>query len=187
VSRASRIRRDVGLALGWTGIGFVLAILLAAAAPMTIGAHSYVVRSGSMAPAIDTGDVVVVETIEPRTAAIGDIVTFDEPGGAGRVLSHRVRAIAPAPAPGHPFGEVLSFTTQGDANTTVEHWNVEADGAIGRVVYRIPLIGHAISEMTTPVGRIALVLVPALLLGISLLRRIWRPAGIERGGGEHAA
>jgi signal peptidase len=151
----------------WTLSAFVLAVLLSAALPLVFGARSMVVRSGSMTPAIRTGDVVVVRPIAPSEAKVGDIVTFKDPDGSGRLLVHRVRTIV-------PHRSRYFFTTQGDANSTREHWSVPADGTIGTVVYRVPLLGFAASWIGTPAGRIGLIIVPALLLAASLLAGIWR-------------
>jgi signal peptidase len=156
----------------WAVAAFVLATLLAASLPIAVGDSSMVVRSGSMTPAIRTGDVVVVRPIAPTEADVGDIVTFKDPAGGGRLLVHRVRAIS-------RHGGQVSVTTQGDANTTREHWTVPADGKIGTVVYRVPLLGFGVSWISTPAGRVALIIIPALLLAGSFLVRIWR-VGPER-------
>ena len=151
----------------WAVSAFVLVLLLAAALPLAFGARSMVVRSGSMTPAIRTGDVVVVRPIAPTAAEVGDIVTFDEPGEGEHLLVHRVRAIA-------RDGEQVSVVTQGDANSTREHWNVAADGTIGTVVYRVPALGFAVGWIGSPAGRIGLIVLPALALAVSLLAGIWR-------------
>lgn len=157
----------------WAMSAFVLAILLSAALPLALGARSMVVRSGSMTPAIRTGDVVVVRPIAPTEARIGDIVTFKDPDGSGRLLVHRVRAMSRR-------GRQVAITTQGDANTTREHWKVPVDGTIGTVVYRVPMLGFAVGWIGSPAGRIGLIVVPALLLAASMLVGIWRPTA--RGG-----
>lgn len=154
--------------LTWAAGSFVLAVLLAAALPLALGGTSMVVRSGSMTPAIRTGDVVVVKPIAPTEAAIGDIVTFKDPAGSGRLLVHRVRAISRS-------GEEVAVITKGDANSTQERWKVAADGTIGTVAYRIPALGFAVGWIGSPAGRIGLVILPALLLAAMFLMRIWRP------------
>lgn len=158
----------------WAASAFVLAVLLSAALPLVWGGSSMPVRSGSMTPAIRTGDVVVVRPIAPAEAAVGDIVTFKAPDGSGRLLVHRVRAISRS-------GDEFEVTTQGDANTTQEHWKVPADGTIGTVAYRIPMLGFAASWINSPPGQIGLIIVPAVLLALSFLIRIWRPR-LDSGG-----
>ena len=155
--------------LTWAVGGFVLALLLSAALPMALGGTSMVVRSGSMTPAIRTGDVVVVKPIAPTEAAIGDIVTFKDPAGSDRLLVHRVRAISRS-------GDEVEVITKGDANSTQESWKVAAGGTIGTVAYRVPALGFAVGWIGSPAGRIGLVILPALLLAGMLLMRIWRPS-----------
>jgi signal peptidase len=154
--------------LTWAVGSFVLVILLAAALPLALGGTSMVVRSGSMTPAIRTGDVVVVRPIAPTEAEVGDIVTFKDPAGSDRLLVHRVRAISRS-------GDQVEVITKGDANTTQEQWKVAANGTIGTVAYRVPTLGFAIGWIGSPAGRIGLVIVPSLLLAAMLLMRIWRP------------
>lgn len=155
------------LFVAWVLGAFVLAVLLSIALPLAVGGRSMVVRSGSMTPAIRTGDVIVVAPISPIEARVGDIVTFQDPGGSGRLLVHRVRAIV------RGRGD-LSFTTQGDANTTQEHWQVPREGTIGTVAYRVPKLGFAVGWIGSPAGRIGLIVVPSLLLAFSMLAGIWR-------------
>ena len=152
----------------WGAASFVLVLLLSAALPMALGGTSMVVRSGSMTPAIRTGDVVVVRPISPTEAEVGDIVTFKDPAGSGRLLVHRVRAISRS-------GNEVEVITKGDANTTQERWKVAADGTIGTVAYRVPALGFAVGWIGSPAGRSGLVILPALLLAGMLLMRIWRP------------
>ena len=151
----------------WLFLGALFAALLAAAAPLTLGYRSFTMRSGSMTPAIETGDVVVTEPVSPLSARVGEIVTFLDPEGSGRLFSHRVQSI-------RATGGVVHFVTRGDANTSVERWSVPADGSVGRVAYTVPKLGYALVWTGTPEGRIALVAIPALLLCFSALARIWR-------------
>ncbi|HVX32320.1 MAG TPA: signal peptidase I [Solirubrobacterales bacterium] len=165
-----RIRAFIAWGLGT----FVVAVLLAATLPLAIGWRPMIVRSGSMTPTIRTGDVVVVRPISPTAARVGDIVTFDDPEGGERVLVHRVRAVS-------RHGGKVDVVTQGDANTAREHWAVPAAGTIGTVAYRIPALGFAAVWISSPGGRIFLVIVPALLLLLSGMRWIWRPRPTRKG------
>jgi len=99
-----------GAVLCWCVGGFCFALLIAAVAPMALGLRSYTVRSGSMTPAIRAGDIVIEQPISPSEAQVGDIVTFKDPGGSGRLITHRARAISHA-------RDRLDFVTRGDANT----------------------------------------------------------------------
>lgn len=170
MSGVASFGRRLRLVVIWTCLGLLFGTLFAAAAPLAVGDRSFTVLSGSMAPAIETGDVVVTEPISPLEARVGDIVTFQDPEGGDKLISHRVQSVGAA-------GAVARFVTRGDANTSTERWNVAADGQIGKVVYRLPKVGYALAWAGSPPARIALVAIPALLLCAMALARIWRPSG----------
>ncbi|MDX6587479.1 MAG: signal peptidase [Solirubrobacterales bacterium] len=174
---AQKTFRFLGVVTLWACGGFVLTTMLAGAIPLALGDRSYVVRSGSMAPAIDTGDVVVTEPISPLDAEVGQIVTFDNPEAGGALTSHRAITIDRS-------GDSVRFTTKGDSNTSVEHWSVAKDGEIGKVLYRVPKLGFVSVAIQTPTGRIALVILPAILLAATGLARIWRGHESEEGAAD---
>ena len=162
--------RLVAVAALWLAIGLGAGLLGLAGAPRLVGLQSFTVMSGSMEPTISTGDVVVERRIHPLQAHIGDIVTFKDQTRGGELVTHRVRSM-------RVRGPMVSFVTRGDANTGSEHWTVRAGGTIGRVAYHLPRIGYALVWTRLPIARILLVVVPALLLAVLELGRIWRPRG----------
>ena len=164
----SAAARRLRMLVLWVGLGLVFGTLVAAVAPQLFGFRSFTVRSGSMTPAIETGDVVVTKPISPLAARVGDVVTFVDPEGTGKLFSHRVQSV-------RAIGDEVAFVTRGDANTSTEHWRVPAGGSIGRVAYRIPKIGYALSWIDSGPARLALIAIPALLLLWGALVRIWRP------------
>jgi signal peptidase len=165
------VGRRLRMLVLWIGLGLLFGALLAAVAPQLAGYRSFTVRSGSMSPAIDTGDVVVTKPITPLAARVGDVVTFVDPEGTGRLFSHRVQSV-------RAVGGDVAFVTPGDANTSTERWRVPADGSVGRVAYRIPKIGYALSRIDSGPARLALIAVPALLLLWAAMVRIWRPTRV---------
>jgi hypothetical protein len=80
----------------------------------------------------------------------------------------------------------VRFVTRGDANTGVERWAVAKNGTIGRVEYRVPKLGYVANRVGSRLGRFTFIVVPALLLALSELWRIWRPAGREQTDGTRA-
>jgi signal peptidase I len=146
--------------------GFALAIAAVATIPTLFGFQSFAVLSGSMEPTIGTGDVVVVRTIAPLDARIGDVVTFRSPENPGKLVTHRATSIRAS-------GETVTFVTKGDANTGSERWSIAAGGTIGKVEYRIPKLGYVTNRVGSRFGRFAFLVLPALVLAVSELRRIW--------------
>lgn len=155
-------------ALGYGALGFSLGIVAAIALPFAIGQRPYTVLSGSMEPAIGTGDIVVVERISPPDARAGDVVTFSDPHSSARLITHRVRS-------SRRHGRRIDFVTKGDANNTVERWRIPADGVISRVRYRVPEVGRLALLTRRPGGLALFVLAPLLLLAVHEIARIWRP------------
>ncbi|MEX0755251.1 MAG: signal peptidase I [Actinomycetota bacterium] len=167
--RLARWAAMVGL---WIVFGLAAGFVLAITVPIVQGNRSLTVLSGSMEPAITTGDVVVVEQIPPLDARIGDIVSFRDPEDPSRLITHRVRAMEVG-------DNEVTFVTKGDANTSVEQWRITPDGQIGRVVFRVPKIGYVLFYLRGSLGRLLLIVFPALLLGAYELWRIWRPTSDE--------
>ncbi len=88
--------------VGWMGLWAVATTFLYGSAPV-------VVSSGSMAPALDVGDLVVVEPYHGQRIHTGSVVVFDDQA-AGRSTIHRVVEVA----------EDGTFTTRGDANPVAD-------------------------------------------------------------------
>jgi hypothetical protein len=69
--------------------------------------------------------------------------------------------------------------TRGDANNAPERWTIPSQGQIGRVAFRVPKGGYASAYVSRRDLQLMLVVVPAVLLGILQLVRIWRPSPRE--------
>jgi len=170
-----RAFRRVGLLLAWIVIGVFGGFVLAVGLPNFFGARSLTVMSGSMEPAIGTGDVVVAVQIPPMDARVGDIVTFRDPLNHARLITHRVREL-------HVRDDLVTFVTKGDANSSLERWAVPRTGTIGRVSFHVPRIGYMMVWIRSTVGLLMLIVLPTLLLGASELWRLWRPRGLHEPG-----
>jgi signal peptidase I len=140
----------------------VLAVLLAVSVlPRLAGWETTVVMSGSMAPAVEAGDVVVVR---PAAAAAGDIVLADDPDVPGRLRLHRVVAV-----------EDGGLRLRGDANPSPDATLVDPATVHGVGALRLPLLGLPVLWWAE--GRTApLLLTAAGLLGLGLLSVAHRPA-----------
>jgi hypothetical protein len=70
---------------------------------------------------------------------------------------------------------VAYVVTKGDANTGVERWSAPANGSVGVVEFRIRKLGYGVIYIGERYGRFAMIAIPALLLGLYELRRLWFP------------
>lgn len=174
---------DTRQILNWLGLLLLIAIVVPFviyAIPGAVGAEgSYVVLSGSMEPSISTGDVVIVDGVEPADIEERDVITYRR-NDADTPTTHRVVGI-------NEEGGELSFVTQGDANDQPDASPVPAPQVMGQVVFAIPYIGYVIEFVNTPTGFIALVVAPFALLLLSEVYAILSSGGSgskdeERGG-----
>jgi signal peptidase len=174
-SRPRLLRLPLGAAVVAASAAAGAAVALAAliTVPVVLGYTSLTVLSGSMTPVLRTGDVVVAKKIAPEQARPGDVVTFRSPSDASKLLTHRIQRMRVLD--GH-----TAFVTRGDANTGVERWVVANTGTIARVDLRVPKLGYVTNLAGSRLGRLGFLVIPAVLLALFELRRIWRPREAPR-------
>jgi signal peptidase I len=152
----------------WAAFGFGAALLLAISALNVTSYRSMVDLSGSMSPAIGTGDLVVDRQISPLQARIGDVVTFRDPTDPKRLITHRLRQVSRT-------ASVVAMVTKGDASNSAERWDIRTDGRIGKVVLKVPKLGYFVFWARSRFGAFGFIVIPSILLGGSLIIWIWRP------------
>jgi signal peptidase len=151
----------------WLVLGVAAASLAYVATGYLFGWRALTVMSGSMEPAIGVGDVVVARQIPAGDAQAGQVVTFSDPSGRKKLITHRVKSVSTVRG-------TARFVTQGDANTGVERWTVPADGTVGLVERRIPKVGYVAVWARSRPGAMALLL-PLLVIAALELISLWRP------------
>nr|WP_269205315.1 signal peptidase I [Motilibacter aurantiacus] len=97
---------------------------------LALGADVRVVVTGSMAPAVPAGTVVVT-TAPVAVPAPGQVVVVRRPGRPGETVTHRVLAVLPDG----------SLRTKGDANPAADGPAVPRADVVGVVRLAIPYVG----------------------------------------------
>ena len=134
----------------------------------------YLVRSGSMAPAIETGDVVVIGPVNgPVNSGLwpGKIVTYVSgqitPGKSLVMTTHRLLSID---------GEVL--TVKGDANEAADKPILRGQ-VTGVYLFKIPYVGYINAFVHTRKGWLVTVILPAMaligLLAKDIIKEAFKP------------
>jgi signal peptidase len=156
--------------------GLVVAATLAVTiGPRLLTYETLIVRSGSMAPAIPTGAVVVVQPVQPREVRVGDVITYRRPERPDIAITHRVVEVQPAPGQGAgALTGIPVFRTKGDANGSVDPWEVQLQGIAWRVALSVPLAGYLFVFAQSPVGRTLLLILPSMALLLLWIERTWR-------------
>jgi signal peptidase len=122
-----------------------LVFLGLAVGPHVLGYHTETMLTGSMAPQIKVGDVVVVTDTPLAQIKSGDVVSYAIPVEDHRVVSHRVVTITT-----NPDG-TSTIQTKGDANAGNDPWTATIPGGhIWQVRAVIPKVGTAIRFLRDP-------------------------------------
>ncbi len=134
-----RSAREVFLTFGaLLGVLCIVATMTGVA----FGAKPLVFRSGSMSPAIHTGDLAISRTVEARGLKVGDIVSVVN--SEGNRVTHRLVNIARQ-------GNARQLTLKGDANKVADA-DVYTVKKAERVLFDIPKAGYVVNAAASPGG-----------------------------------
>jgi signal peptidase I len=164
-----RARASLRRGLGRTLTLIAVAAIAVAVLPWVLRVAGYrplIVQSGSMAPAVRTGDAIVSRVVHPSEVGVGDVVTFVDATRGGRLITHRVVEV-------RHHGSHYAFVTKGDGNTAVERWDIDDNTTLGRMALRIPKLGFFMAVTSTPIWGALLGAVVLGMLTVTVIRRIW--------------
>ena len=141
----------------------VSSLFLVPLLPLENNIQIKIVESGSMEPSILTGSLVV---IRPQSSySVGEVVTF-ESSSADVPTTHRIIGVREA------AGQTY-FMTKGDANEEADTQEAALRSVIGTVLVAVPYAGFVLDFARQPVGFLLLIVVPALLIIIGEIEKIW--------------
>ncbi|MCP1411373.1 signal peptidase I [Paenarthrobacter sp. A20] len=171
-TKAGAFRRVAGSAVKFIGIGALvlaaLAFVLLAIGPRVFGYQTSTMLTGSMAPLINPGDVVVTVPTPITDVKVGDIITYHIPVEDQRVETHRITEVT-ATADGG-----VAVQTKGDANNGIDPWIATLEGkTVDKQVATIPYVGNAIRALREPVVMNILMYGAPAILVIGMLASIW--------------
>ncbi|WP_210504404.1 LamG-like jellyroll fold domain-containing protein [Nocardioides xinjiangensis] len=136
-------QRTAAAAAGWARLTAVLVsrayrtglltLSVIALAPLLFGWGSFVIKSGSMGPSIDVGDVVVARPFAiGEKVAVGRVYVFDDPSTSREhLLTHRIVELR----------DDGSYTSAGDANEVTDATPVTTDDFEARGILLVPFVG----------------------------------------------
>ena len=131
--------------------------------PDFMGYKPFIVLSGSMEPAVMTGDLVITQEVDPASLQAGDVIAYRY--GDSSIITHRIREVTQKDG-------LRAFITKGDANNADDNVMPTEDLVEGRLRWTVPGLGNAAMFLQTPYGLLIAAGVPLLAyLLIDLLRR----------------
>jgi len=131
---------------------------------------------------LHVGDLLVLQGVTPKDLKTdypnSDIIVFHEPGDPNDLIVHRIVAV-------EEVDGALSFRTKGDGNsftkwpgtpqpTEYDPWPIPQDQIVGKVILRVPWLGHVVLFMRTPAGLILVAVLVALLLIVEFVVPVFR-------------
>jgi signal peptidase I len=119
------------------------------------------VTSQSMQPALNYGDLIVLNGEQAKNIEPGDIIAFNVPSPYDRLVAsptvHRVTEKLVE-------DDDLYFKTRGDNNVNADTWMVPAENVVGKFVqFKIPYMGFIFIFLKTPLGLASFALVIAFV------------------------
>ena len=130
--------QSLGKALTVSGYAVAIVLLLFSALSFTGTVKARIVLTGSMAPAINTGDVILTTPVSRHEPKIGDVVAYQAKrfnGQSVAVFSHRIIG-----------GDINSgFIVKGDSNKSPDTQKPKRGDILGVVIFVIPFIGNLLT------------------------------------------
>ena len=115
-----------------------------------------VVRSDSMSPEINRGDLVIARDASAGDVEVGDIISVENLAGVR--VTHRVATV-------DPFGSSIQFTLKGDANAVPDS-QVYNETSVDKVLWTVPNLGYLLGFVTSPIGILVVGLLVAAILWV---------------------
>ena len=153
-------------------LGLIILMFLAYFIDQRIGASkgerrnplfgAYVIISNSMVPNINVNDAVVTMRTDSKNIKVNDIITFisKEIETRGTPITHRVVGIVYE----DNSKKIIGYRTKGDHNNAQDFAIIKPDEVLGKVYLKLPYIGYIRNFLTTPLGWVAVVVIPCLFM-----------------------
>jgi len=132
---------------------------------------------------LHVGDLIIVQGVDPEEIKAapepdGDIIVFHQPLGGNDLIVHRAikKEIG-------SHSEIY-FTTKGDGNTGPDSVPVPGDQVVGKVILRIPWIGHIALFLHNSSGIFIIIILIVILVIVEFVIPIFSSEKAEVDSGE---
>jgi signal peptidase I len=132
----------------------------------------FIVKTGSMAPAINPGDIIFSAPAGNQVKP-GQVITFELEKNI--LVTHRVISVE--------NGFIL---TQGDANEEPDGFTLNMSQVQGKYLFKIPAVGQITTILHTKMGWFLIVIVPSILLVlwivVEIIKEVFKETGPKKAG-----
>ena len=144
-------------------IVLIALLLIVSVFPITGNYKLMIVQSGSMAPAIKMGSIVMVKPMDEYK--IGDVISFGEITRTKAPTTHRIYDMKVE------GGEPI-YITKGDANNAPDTGEIKKEDIVGKVLFSVPFVGYAVDFAKKPMGFALIIIVPAAIIIVDEAKKI---------------
>jgi len=128
------------------------------------------------------GDLIIIQGVAPEEIEgapypDGDIIVFHQPSAGGELIVHR--AIDEVERDG-----IWYFQTKGDGNPSPDHGEVSEDQVIGKVILRIPWVGHIALFLHNSSGIFIIIILIVILVIVEFVIPMFSSEKAEVDSGE---
>lgn len=128
------------------------------------------------------GDLIIIQGVAPEEIEgapypDGDIIVFRKPSAGGELIVHR--AIDEVERDG-----IWYFQTKGDGNLSPDHGEVSEDQVVGKVILRIPWIGHIALFLHNSSGIFIIIILIVILVIVEFVIPMFSSEKAEVDSGE---
>jgi signal peptidase len=161
-NRGMRMRRNMKIVNWVMTIALAFVILVSLFLYLSPDYDLYVLRSESMKPTLNMGDVIIAGPASGSPLTPGTIVTFVR---NRELVTHRVVSI-----------DGNNVSTKGDALEEADPWLVPISDIKSIYLFKIPYLGYVTSFVRTKLGWFLLIILPAMLIVGFLVKGIIQEA-----------
>ncbi|MDD4188436.1 MAG: signal peptidase I [Bacilli bacterium] len=157
------------------GCYFISAKILSKQAGETPKIALYTIVSGSMEPAIKVDDIIFnVRVDDFSTLKVGDVITYKSDSSLIKDMriTHRIIGIK------EKENGTREFITKGDYNSSADSQPIQEHDILGKTLFKIPFIGKIQLFLTTKIGWLFIVLIPALGVIIFDILKLFKIVGV---------
>lgn len=132
----------------------------------------YTIVSPSMEPNINVYDIIIEFKVDKEELQVGDVITFysNSIDTGGYTVTHRIKEI-------FVVDEETRYITKGDNNQSEDEGYITYEDIVGKVKFVIPKLGRIQFFVSSKLGWLIIILIPALgIIGMDIikLRRIFK-------------
>lgn len=119
-----------------------------------------IVKSPSMAPTFNEGDLIIIKACDSKKLVEGDVITFHTIINNEYALNtHRIISIV-------DNGVARSYTTKGDNNAMADTHMISDGDIVGKYVTKLPGMGKFMTFLSSSTGFLLVIVLPMLLFFI---------------------